>query len=197
MASVANAYVRAAAAHYKHMRDLPPSHFNFKVTCSLHGRQTRWFAPPDVVSTTLFGKCGCCPMNNITNGIICHTKAKICGVEFTAGHNVDGGTRGTCGSVFTCVIDEQSLYGRVIKFFSHTCDAQKDLYAYVSWFNKPDYPFEGTPLVVRVKDDAQPVQSSTVISIFDIDPSRVIIERSDKEGCFYMCRIEGLDTITL
>ena len=38
------------------------------------------------------------------------------------------------------------------------------------------------------------VYVSKVVSIFDIDPSRVINERSDSENCYYMCRIEGIDT---
>ena len=58
-----------------------------------------------------------------------------------------------------------------------------------------DYPFDGTPLVVRVRDNALVCQVPKVVSIFDIDPSRVIIERCDKELCYYMCRIEGLDTV--
>ena len=72
-------------------------------------------------------------------------------------------------------------------------------YAYIRWFNKTDYPFEGTPLVVRIRDNAPPVSDSPlqVVSIFDIDPSRVIIERSDIERCYYMIRIEGLDTISM
>ena len=39
--------------------------------------------------------------------------------------------------------------------------------------------------------------ASPVVSIFDIDPSRVINERCDSENAYYMCRIEGLDTISL
>ena len=71
------------------------------------------------------------------------------------------------------------------------------MYAYVRWFRKTDYPFEGSPLVVRIRDNAPPVSelSQQVVSIFDIDPSRVVVERSDSESCYYMCRIEGLDTI--
>ena len=53
----------------------------------------------------------------------------------------------------------------------------------------------GTPLIVKVRDNAPICFASTVVSIFDIDPSRVINERDDGESCYYMCRIEGLDTI--
>ena len=88
----------------------------------------------------------------------------------------------------------QSVYGRVVKFFEHICPKISGLYAYVEWFNKTDYP-TGTPLVVRIQDNSQAADSVVCISIFDIDPSRVIVERCDKESCYYMCRIEGLDTV--
>ena len=128
------------------------------------------------------------------HGLITHTRANICGVEFTSGQDIAGSKYGTCGSVFTCVIDGQSVYGNALNFFSHACDKNDGLYAYVEWFNMPDYPFEGTPLVVRVKDTSQTLGTSCV-SIFDIDPSRVILERCDSGMCYYMCRIEGIDTI--
>ena len=122
-----------------------------------------------------------------------YTKANICGVEYTAGHSIAGDKNGTCGSVVTCVIDGQSVYGKVVQFFMHICGQNKDLYAYVKWLNKTDYP-TGTPLVVRVRDNAQRLDAS-IVSIFDIDPSRIIIERCDSESCYYMCRMEGFDTI--
>ena len=55
----------------------------------------------------------------------------------------------------------------------------------------------GTPLVVRVPDNAPACLAPTVVSIFDIDPSKVINERDNREHCYYMCRIEGLDTIKM
>ena len=85
------------------------------------------------------------------------------------------------------MIQGQSVYGRVIKFFSHVCAKIDGLYVYVEWFNKTDYP-TGTPLVVRIQDNSQAADSVVCISIFDIDPSRVIVERCDKESCYYMCR---------
>ena len=133
-------------------------------------------------------------MDDIRYGVISHAKADICGVKFAANQPITGGRYGTCGSVITCVLAGQSVYGKVVKFFSHRCEKNNGLYAYVEWFNKTDYPFEGTPLVVRVRDDSQPL-GDAVVSIFDIDPSRAILERSDTEACYYMCRIEGIDTI--
>ena len=121
--------------------------------------------------------------------MVSHAKANICDVMFTAGQSIRAGT--TCGSIITCVIDGQSRYGKVVKFFSHICGNIGGMYAYVEWFKKTNYPFEGTPLVVRVRDNSQPL-GDAVVSIFDIDPSRVILERSDRESCYY---IEGIDTV--
>ena len=77
------------------------------------------------------------------------------------------------------------------------CERNMGMYAYVRWFRKTDYPFEDSPLVVGIRDNAPPVSelSQQVVSIFDIAPSRVIVARSNSENCCYMCRIGGLDTI--
>ena len=194
MASVANAYVRDARAHFKHIRDASSAEFETKVTCCLTGREKFWASPPNDVVNFLFGKCACCCMDDIENGIILYHKANICRVEFAAGQSIAGNKHRSCGSVITSVIDGQSRYGLVTHFFTHFCIHNVGMYARVRWMNKTDYPFEGTPLVVRIKDDA-PQLPQSIISIFDIDPSRIIVERSDTENCYYMCRIEGYDTI--
>ena len=144
-------------------------------------------------------RCNCCSINFIATGIITYSKCSICGVSFTAGQSIDGGRYRTCGSVVTCVIRGQSRYGRVLCFFKSICVRSVGMYAYIHWFNKTDYPFEGTPLVVRIRDNSPPCGDSPrqVVSIFDIDPSRVIIERSNVESSYYMYRIEGLDTILI
>ena len=149
------------------------------------------------VVRSVTGRCECCSINVITTGIVSYSKAVICGVSFSAGQDIGGGPNKTCGSVVTCVVDGQSRYGIVLHFFTHMCEHNTGMYAYIQWFNQTDYPFEGTPLVVRIKDSAPPVGVLTrqVVSIFDIDPSRVIIDRSLSENSYYMCRIEGLDTI--
>ena len=101
------------------------------------------------------GKCDCCSQQEIREGLIVYKRANICGVEFTAGQDVRGvGIQRRCGSIITCVVQGQSVYGKVIKFFKYVCDRNNDLFAYVDWFRKTDYPMSGTPLIVRVKDDA-------------------------------------------
>ena len=115
------------------------------------------------------------------------------GVEYTAGEDIVVGKR--CGSIVTSVVDGQSMYAKVVKFFSSACEQNTGMYAFVEWMGVPDYPMCGTPIVVRLRDDAPACLASQVLSIFDIDPSRVVGERSDVENCYYMCRIEGIDTI--
>ena len=81
------------------------------------------------------------------------------------------------------------------QFFRSVCVRNDGLFAYVEWLGKPDYPFEGTPLIVRVRDNAPRCPASKIISIFDIDPTKIIYERSDVESCFYMLRLKCTDTI--
>ena len=191
-----------------------------KTTCKLFGAQKLWGNAPDVVITSLFGmyvcvygcvyvshacvhygvfttgKCTCCSMQDISEVLVTFTKANICGVEFTAGQDLSGGGSGRCGSVVTCVVGGQSVYGKVVKFFSRVCDSDSNsLFAFIEWFRMPEYPMDGTPLVVRVRDNGPECLAPSVMSIFDIDPSRVITERDDSENSYYMCRVEGLDTI--
>ena len=96
----------------------------------------------------------------------------------------------------TCVVDGQSRYGIVLRF-SHTCVSGIWVCTHMLGGCKTDYPFEDSPLVVGIRDNAPPVSelSQQVVSIFDIAPSRVIVARSNSENCCYMCRIGGLDTI--
>ena len=130
------------------------------------------------------------------SSLVFYSKANICGVEFSAGQELNGGRSGRCGSLVTCVLGGRSIYGRVVKFFERVCDSNSNsLFAYVEWCTMPEYPMDGTPLVVRVMDNGPVCLAPAVVSIFDIDPSRVINERDDSETCYYMCRIEGLDTV--
>ena len=47
----------------------------------------------------------------------------------------------------------------------------------------------------HIYDNVQPCPSSKVISIFDIDPTKIVIDRPDTESIFYMIRLKGTDTI--
>ena len=138
-------------------------------------------------------------MTDISSTIVSHSSAHICGSDFIANHPIGGcGVEGKvkrCGSMIVCVIGGQSYYGRVIKFFRSACDRCDGMFAYVEWLGRPEYPFEGTPLIVRVRDSSPPCPARKIISIFDIDPTKIIYERSDEESSFYMLRLKGTDTI--
>ena len=162
------------------------------MSCELIGKTSRWSDPVPCAVSALFGTCDCCSMDDLWNGLISHAKATIGGKEFTAGQRIRGRR---CGSVITCVVGGQSYYGRVIRFFSSPCEYSLAMFAYVSWLGLPEYPFEGTPLVVKVRDDSVACPAPPIVSILDIDPSRVACERCEKESAFYMYRLEGLDTI--
>ena len=120
-------------------------------------------------------------------------------MDFTSNDDIGGyageGKAKRCGSVIVSVIDGQSYYGRVVRFFESACSECEGMFAYVEWFGKPEYPFEGTPLIVRVRDNAIACPAPKVISILDIDPTNIIFERCEKESGFYMLRRKGLDTI--
>ena len=152
-----------------------------------------------VAPYTYAGKCNCCSMDDIRNNLVSFARADICGVQFTAGQALDGGRSGRCGSLVTCVVEGQSIYGRVVRFFVLNCTSNRgrNAYAYIEWLNMPEYPMGGTPLVVKVRDNGVCCLATPVVSIFDIDPSRVINERCDSEYAYYMCRIEGLDIIKI
>ena len=145
------------------------------------------------------GKCDCCSLDQIGTMLISFSSANICDVKFTANDDIVGyageGKAKRCGSVVVCVIDGQSYYGRVVRFFMSACIKCKGMFAYVEWFGKPEYPFEGTPLIVRVRDNAPACPAPKVISILDIDATKIIFERCEKESAFYVLRMKGLDTI--
>lgn len=116
----------------------------------------------------------------------------ILGVHFRAG---EWSKYPRCGSVVTCVIEGQSLYGRVTRFLRVDGDNCPG-YAVLEWFGKPEYPY-GTPLVVKVGDDGRDIdaQHGSIIKITQIDPSRVMFEYDRVPNTYYMMRDSGYDTI--
>ena len=122
--------------------------------------------------------------------------AHIMGVHFRAG---EWGQYPRCGSVITCVMDVgdnvyQSFYGRVRKFLVVDGDDSPG-YASVHWFSRPTYP-DDTPLVVRVGEDGSFVDKTfgSIVSICDIDPSRVMVEYDSHPDTYYVMRDSGYDT---
>ena len=124
--------------------------------------------------------------------------ASIGGVRFTAGESVEGVRKRTwssrrCSSVFTAVIGGRSRYGVINKFITRT-DGVGEEYAVVTWFPKPFYPYH-TPLITCLRDMDPSNDLGCVMSIRDIDTCGVCISRCDDESCWYVYRLEGVDTV--
>ena len=135
--------------------------------------------------------CGCPPSVCVSYQ---HAQASIGGNRFTAGEALLSGKR--CGSVVTRVVSGRSVYGRVTQFLRVTCGCHHFVeVAVVEWFPLPTYP-DGDPLTVKIDlrgVDVNNVGVGTVVSLFDIQPSRVLVDID--QHCMYMMRMEGLDSM--
>ena len=70
-------------------------------------------------------------------------------------------------------------------------------FASVTWFPLPEYP-DGNPLYVRITLNGLNVNTLTdtsVVPLFDIQPTRIAVEIDNDNDCINVLRIEGLDTI--
>ena len=119
----------------------------------------------------------------------CYSVAHIMGSHFCAGQ----WGKPTCSSVFTCVSNGRSIYGRINKFLSIVGDVCPG-YASVDWFGEPDYPLGDNKLLVVVSGDGTRIQKEvgSVIRITQIDPCCVVVEPDDH--VYRMMRQGGYDT---
>jgi hypothetical protein len=80
--------------------------------------------------------------------------------------------------------------------YFYICFAEEYIFEFpqIVWLPTPGYP-DRCPLVVRLKDDASTPDFDEMIQLVEIDPSRVLIERCEEEHCYYMMRVEGLDSL--
>ena len=86
-------------------------------------------------------------------------------------------------------------YGIIDKFLNTTLSWTGG-FACVRWFQAPEYLF-GCFLIAKIGNrNVFDTSLPSVIDIYDIDPSRVIIEPLNTGGMFVM-RIEGYDTCPL
>ena len=137
--------------------------------------------------------CGCHCQNSV---VYEHCGATICGKRFHAGESLRLGKR--CGSVVTSVVGGRSRYGLVRKFFRVFCLCRRVYdFSLVSWLPDPVYP-DGNPLTVVINVGVRGVNSylrggGSVLSLDDIQPSRVLVEVSPPTSILVM-RMEGLDT---
>ena len=120
----------------------------------------------------------------------------IGGKQFNAGEELIRGRR--CGSVVTSSIAGWSRYGLVKQFLRVVCRCLHfHDFAVVTWFPRPTYP-DGDPLTVRVDldgvvPDVNNMNDVDVVSLYDIEPSRVSVGHDRVHNCMFMMRMEGLD----
>ena len=150
------------------------------------------FQFPDVLRAKTSLRCDCTIARCNTYQ---HSKAVIGGKEFNAGEKLIPGRR--CGSVVTTTIHGRLMYGLVKKFLRVVCGCLcfHDLVV-LTWFPRPTYP-DGDPLTVRVDlTGVQDVNSMTnldIISLLDLEPSRILVELDRHGTCMYVMRMEGID----
>ena len=137
--------------------------------------------------------CGCPPSVCVSYQ---HAQASIGGNRFTAGEALLSGKR--CGSVVTRVVSGRSVYGRATQFLRVECGCHHfGEVAVVEWFPPPTYP-DGDPLTVKIDlrgVDVNNVGVVKVVSLLDIQPSRVLVDIDQHHDCMYMMRMEGLDSM--
>ena len=194
MFSLATALVRDGTARYSRWRRRCVLTRNNKIPKTVLTGKPKHpkISQPMMCSIQRFMTCGC---RVIQSTLLEHSSAMVGGLRFNAGEKLVPGVR--CGSVITMVRGGRSIYGLVKHFFRVvcTCDCFLDLVC-VTWFPLPEYP-DGDPLTVRIRLnrlDINNIRTVEIVPLFDIQPSRVIVEIDRIHDCMYMLRIEGLDT---
>ena len=124
--------------------------------------------------------------------------ASIGGTCFTSGEPLQGVKRAgwnnrRCGSLFTAVVGGVSRYGVIDAFITRE-DESGGGYAVVKWLPVPHYPYNH-PLVVCLRDGDACGGLLSVISLTDIDPCGVCVERCDLHTSWYVYRLDGVDTV--
>ena len=88
------------------------------------------------------------------------------------------------------MVEGKSRYALV----SHFIEKSQFKFAVVKWLPPPSYVY-GNPCVVCLRDgDVDRDLLPRLVSILDIDPCGVCIERCDRDACMYVYRTHGLDT---
>ena len=122
-----------------------------------------------------------------------HKRAVIGGVGFTSGQPMKGLRRAgekmnRCSSVITLLRGGRSLYAWVVRFLSF----DRIHAAHIRWLPEPEYP-TGNPLVARLRRGYAPPDEPCVVSLEDIDPSRVTILHENQY--LFMIRMSGINTM--
>ena len=190
--SLGNSLVRDATCRFfRWRRRAKPTRVSKIPVTNVSGTSLEVQLTPDV-SRLVAMPCSCRAGNST---VYSHSKAVIGGKEFNAGEPLKSGRR--CGSVVTCVVRGRSLYGLVKRFLCVVCQHHRaHNFAVVTWFRNPVYP-DGDPLTVRIPMngvDVNNINQVSVVSLYDIQPCRVLVDIDRFHDCMYMMRKEGMDT---
>ena len=194
MTSLAEALVRdGTSRHFRWLRGSDVTRTSKVPVTMVTGKPRLFQNVPPAVLTSIQRCLGCgCRLSHCT--LFTYLTAKIGGHRFSAGEKLRRGTR--CGSVVVAKRGGVSVYGLIKQFFrvSCSCDHFTDLVS-VTWFPVPEYP-DNDPLTVRIllhDVDVNNILEVDVLSLNDIQPSRIIVDLDSLHNCMYMLRIEGLD----
>ena len=194
--SLANSLVRDATARFHRWRKGANTKKHPKMSTTQvigKGRSVSIVRLSTDVQRQLRLPCGCAPSVCVSYQ---HAQASIGGHRFTAGEALLSGKR--CGSVVTRVVSGRSVYGRVKQFLRVMCGCHRFVeVAVVERFPLPTYP-DGDPLTVKIDVcgvDVNNVGVGTVVSLLDIQPSRVLVDIDQHHDCMYMMRMHGVDTM--
>ena len=190
--SLANALVRDTTARFHCWRQGKMMARHVKTPRTAVDGKSQTVELGEDVTRKIVLSCGChvarCAISE-------HSKAVIVGKRFNAGEKLLRGRR--CGSVVTRTIDGHSIYGLVKQFLRVTCVCPRIRFydfAVVTWLPRPTYP-DGDPLTVQIDldMDVNNMIDIDVVSLYDIEPSRITVGHDQQNSCIYMMRLEGLD----
>ena len=191
--SLDNSLVRDATARYfRWKRGCPPTRVMKTWRTAICGQSTTYVLSPEERSKIRV-RCGCMAQRW---SVCSHRIATVGGKRFSAGESLRVAKR--CGSVVTTVVGGRSRYGLVKRFVRVLCRCPSMYdFAILTWFPYPVYP-DRDPLTVRIDMngvDMNDIGIVDVISLYDIQPSRVAVEIDIEHDSMYMMRLEGLDTM--
>ena len=191
--SLSNALIRdATARYYRWRRRDPASRDDSIVKTELCGT-AKIVILNRSISDQIILECGCridrCSIHS-------YSQALIGGKRFSSGEQLIPGRR--CGSVIVRLIGGRSVYGLAKQFVRVVCRCVnvRD-FVVVTWLPLPIYP-DGDPLTVHINlggVNVNGMNNQTVSSIYDIQPSRVIVWIDRENDRLSVMRMEGTDVV--
>lgn len=201
--NLSTAYPHSAAAMYRAFEAGPPPYRPAPdlTACALYGA-TKAYEPTADVMVELAMRDEAGGLSVWEMPLLWHQRAgaSVCGRRFTAGESLGGVIQSgwnnrRCGSVVTTVVGGCSRYVLVSNFIERV-DGVGEPYAVIEWLPVPTYPYLPNPLVVFL-GDGNPVGEGLpcLLSLEDIEPTGICIERCEVDQGYYVYRLDGVDHI--